>query len=282
MNAAAEPPPFTVHLDRVFHGPLDLLLQLVREKELEIERVALAEVCEAYCHYVREMEQVDVDEAADYLVVAATLVALKSRALLPREEVEADEDLFEPGEELIQQLLAYKELREVAEELGRRWEARARLLPAGGRWLGRYEREEDEEEEEWDLGEVSVWDLLRIFRRLEAETGFNRPHRVRPDTKPLRHYVQEVWRRLQEHDTLSLGTLLAGGPVYREDAASYLVALLELARQRAVDLEQREPFGDILVRRSGERREVDLELLDPAFDEHGPPEDAEVGELLDE
>ncbi len=278
----AEAQPFTIHLDRVFRGPLDLLLQLVREKELEIHRVSLAEVCEAYCRFVQEMEQVNVDEAADYLVVAATLVAIKSRSLLPREEVEEAEDLFEPGEELIQQLLAYKELREVAEDLAGRWEARSRLLPAGGRWLGRWQREEDEEEEEWDLGEISVWDLLRIFRRLEAETGFNRPHRVRVERRPLRHYVQEVWQRLLESEVLSLGALLARQDVHREDAANYLVALLELAKQRAVDLEQREPFGDILVRHSGERREVDLEGLDPAFDEHGPAEDEEVEELLGE
>ena len=79
---------FTVTLERVFHGPLDLLLQLVRDKELEIHLVALAQVCDAYCTHVRSLKDVDVDEAADYLVVAATLLAIKSRSLLPQEELD--------------------------------------------------------------------------------------------------------------------------------------------------------------------------------------------------
>jgi len=139
---------YTVHLDRVFHGPLDLLLQLVREKELEIHVVSLADVCDGYCKYIRSMPDIPVDEAADYLVIAATLLAIKSKSLLPSEEVDMDEDPFDPGEELVQQLLAYKELRQVSDALGERWDARARLLPAGGKWLGRFEADEDEEEDE--------------------------------------------------------------------------------------------------------------------------------------
>ena len=88
---------FQVQLDRVFFGPLDLLLQLVRDKELEIHVVALADVCDAYCRYIRSLAKVDVDEAADYLVLAATLLAIKSRSLLPQDEVEVDEDPFDPA-----------------------------------------------------------------------------------------------------------------------------------------------------------------------------------------
>ena len=86
---------FTVHLDRVFHGPLDLLLQLVKDREVEIHLISLAQVCDDYCRHVRALPRVDVDVAADYLVVAATLIAIKSRALVPREEVEMEEDLVD-------------------------------------------------------------------------------------------------------------------------------------------------------------------------------------------
>ena len=271
---------YTVHLDRVFHGPLDLLLQLVREKELEIHVVSLAEVCDGFCQHIRSMPEIPVDEAADYLVVAATLLAIKSKSLLPSEEVDLDEDPFDPGEELVQQLLAYKELRQVSDQLADRWEARNRLLPAGGKWLGRYEVEEDEEEDEWDIGDLSIWDLLKLIARLDEETGFLRPHQVRPAGRPLRAYVQEVWEKLQDIRETSLLTLLRDGNHGRADAAYYLVALLELAKQQQVDLKQRDFFDDIHVHRSEGNELFNLDAIDEQFDEDPSAGEAEVGELL--
>ncbi|MHC4379477.1 MAG: segregation and condensation protein A [Planctomycetota bacterium] len=273
---------FQVHLDRVFYGPLDLLLQLVRDKELEIHVVALAEVCEAYCQHVRSLREVDVDEAADFLVIAATLLAIKSRSLLPQEEIEADEDPFDPGEELVQQLLAYKELRRVAETLRDGWDRRARLLPAGGRWLGKIEEMESEEDEEeaFDLGDVSIWDLLQVFSRLEAETGFLRPHHVRPAGKPLRAYVEELWHRIQQVQATTLRDILTEENVVRGDAAYYLVALLELAKQQQVDIKQDEPFADVFINYRSEAGVLHLEDIDETFDRQHEEYDPEVGELL--
>lgn len=274
---------FTVHLDRVFSGPLDLLLQLVRDKEMEIHSVALAEVCDAYCRYIRDLPAIDVDEAADYLVLAATLLAIKSRSLLPQDELEADEDPFDPGEELVQQLLAYKELRRVADELRARWERRGRLFPAAGRWLGlpvEPMADEDEEEGEWDLGEVSVWDLLRHIGRLEEETGFLRPHQVRPAGKPLRVYVEELWMKLQEVAATSYRELLREQEAGSGDAAYFLVALLELAKQQQVDLEQTQPFADVTVKRVQGAGVLQLEDIDDDFDRQESQGDPEVEELI--
>ena len=272
---------FTVHLDRVFHGPLDLLLQLVKEKEVEIHLVSLARVCDDYCKHVRALPKVDVDLAADYLVVAATLIAIKSRALVPREEVEMDEDPFDPNEELVQQLLAYKSLREAADALGVLRDARADHLPAGGRWMGRYEKEEGEEDQEWDLGEVSIWDLLKVVAKLEEETGFLRPHRFRPTGRPLRAYVTELWAKLQEEKSSSLHKLLQDNRgLVRRDAVYYLVALLELAKQQQVDLMQEKPFEDIeVVWREG-AGDFHIEEVDEEFDSGPEGGEREVGELL--
>jgi len=273
---------FQVQLDRVFFGPLDLLLQLVRDKELEIHVVALADVCDAYCKYIRNLGEVDVDEAADYLVLAATLLAIKSRSLLPQEEVEVDEDPFDPGEELVQQLLAYKELRRVADGLRDRWDKRNRMLPAGGRWIGQVEEieSEDSEEAEFDIGDISIWDLLQVFSRLEAETGFLRPHHVRPVGKPLRAYVEELWHRIQQSEATSLHTILAEENVPRGDAAYYLVALLELAKQQQVDIKQDAPFADVLVSRRANAGVLHLEDIDETFDRQHEEYDPELGELL--
>lgn len=275
---------FTIHLERVFHGPLDLLLQLVRDKELEIHVVTLREVCDAYCRHVRELKHVDVDEAADYLVIAATLLAIKSRSLLPQEEIEAEENLFDPGEELVQQLLAYKELRRVTDVMAARRAARARLMPAGGRWLGRFAEDPDGEAEsaqpEMDLGDLSVWDLFRVIARLEQETGFLRPHQVRQMGKPLRAYVEELWLRLQEVPVTTWKALLTDLRARRGDAAYTLVALLELAKQQQVDLAQEAPFSDVRVRRVEGAGALALEDLDAAFDPPDAGVEAEVEELV--
>lgn len=275
---------FTVHLERVFQGPLDLLLQLVRDKELEIHVVSLVEVCDAFCKHVRSMEHVDVDEAADYLVIAATLLAIKSRSLLPQEEIDAEEELFDPGAELVQQLLAYKELRRAADELAARREMRARLLPAGGRWLGRAVEEApaEPESESWDLGDVSVWDLFRVIAKLEQETGFLRPHHVRPMGRPLRAYVEELWLRLQEVPATSWSSLMLDLRAHRGDAAYTLVALLELAKQQQVDLTQERPFGDVQVSRVDGAGALALDALDESFDRPELAGEAEVGDLVGE
>ena len=275
---------FTIRLDRVFQGPLDLLLQLVREKELEIHRVALAEVSEAFCSHIRSLGKVNVDEAADYLVIAATLLSIKSRSLLPSEEIEMEEDPFDPGEELVQQLLAYKELRAVSDQLGDRWRQRNRWLPAAGRWLPKKEasvEDENEEEEEWDLGDLSIWDLLKIIARLEEETGFLRPHHIKEGGRPLRYYVQELWEKLQVVAETTLQTLMKEGGQSRGNAAYYLVALLELAKQQQVDLLQAEAFEDIHIHRSSERMGFDLDAIDDQFDEDPRQLEPEVEELLD-
>jgi segregation and condensation protein A len=272
---------FTVHLDRVFRGPLDLLLQLVREKELEIHVISLAKVCDAYCQYIRHLPAVQIDEAADYLVIAATLLAIKSKSLLPTEEVDIDEDPFDPSEELVQQLLAYKELRQASDQLAERWHARQQLLPAGGKWLGKLEVVEDgEEEEEWDVGDLSIWDLLKIINRLEEETGFMKPHSVRPVGRPLRAYVQEVWEKLQFVSNTSLLTLLKDGNHGRSDAAFYFVALLELAKQQQINLKQRDFYDDIHVQRLESTGFFNLDSIDDQFDEDQESSEPEVDELL--
>ena len=272
---------FTIHLDRVFQGPLDLLLHLVREKELEIHVVSLAQVCDAYCQYIRELPVIQIDEAADYLVIAATLLTIKSKSLLPTEEVSMDEDPFDPSEELVQQLLAYKELRQASDVLADRWHERQRFLHAGGKWLGKLEVVEDEEEQEWDIGEVSIWDLLKIINKLEEETGFMRPHQIRPAGRPLRAFVQEVWEKLQQVAETSLLTLLKDGNHGRTEAAFYFVALLELAKQQQVDLNQRDFYDDIHVKRmESPNTFFNLDNIDEQFDEASQSSEPEVNELL--
>ncbi|MBC8369897.1 MAG: segregation/condensation protein A [Planctomycetes bacterium] len=273
---------FTVHLDQVFMGPLDLLLQLVRDKELEIHVVSLTEVCDAYCKFVRQLRDIDIDEAADYLVIAATLLGIKSRSLLPQDEIDLEEDPFDPGEELVQQLLAYKELRKVCELLRDRFDTRQKMFGAGGRWIGQADSEDDEQQQGIDLSDVSIWDLLKAVTRLEEETGFMRPHQVRPSGKPLRAYVEELWHKLHKVSETTLRALIEQDQTPKSDTAYYLVALLELAKQQQINIHQESAFTDILIKHCGADKVLQLEDIDNDFDRQHDNFNPEVEELLDE
>ena len=102
---------FTVSLEEVFQGPLDLLLHLVKEQEVEIQDIRLADVAKSYMDHVQALKGLDIEVAGEYLVIAATLMAIKSRSLLPREEVELEDDL-DPQDELIQRLIEFALMRE--------------------------------------------------------------------------------------------------------------------------------------------------------------------------
>lgn len=275
---------FQVQLDRVFLGPLDLLLQLVKEKELEIHVVSLSEVSDAYCQYVESLENVNIDEAAEYLVIAATLLNLKSRSLLPGEELDIEEDIFNPGEELVEQLLEYKELRRVSDNMRNLWDVRQKSFSAGGRWYGSGVIEAVEEEnKELDIGDVSIWDLLKVVSRLAEETGFMRPHYLAPKGKSLRAYVEDIWRAVNDAGETTFLSLLKEESIKKQDMPYCLVALLELAKQQQVDIKQSSAFGEINVKYTASKASLNLNNLD-----NGPEDDQletnhlELGELFGE
>src|SRR5437016_2550180 len=151
------PPTFTVHLERVFQGPMDLLLHLVREQEVEIHEIEISRVISGYLEYLQAMRDLDIEVAGDFLVLAATLMSIKSRSLLPRDTVNLEEDL-DPKDELIQRLIEYRRFREASDRLGERYELRAMQHVRGVSGFV-----EPAAEPELDLGEISSWDLLAAF-----------------------------------------------------------------------------------------------------------------------
>ena len=243
---------FTVHLDRVFEGPVDLLLHLVKEQEVEIHEVNIAEVVDKYLEYVRHLEQLDIEVAGEFLVLAATLMAIKSRSLLPREEVELDDDL-DPEDELIQRLIEYRRFKGAADDLEDRWLRRQREHRRG--FQG--EVAMNAPERTLDLGELTAFDLLAAFSRLMRETLAHRPHHVKGDPRPLRWYVREVGRIIHERRELSLRDLVDAsvGPVTREAVIGVFCALLELVK-----------LGVVTARQDGVQDEIGVSLASEADD----------------
>jgi segregation and condensation protein A len=230
-----------VRLD-VFDGPLDLLLHLVKEQQLDIATVPLATVAEQYLAYVSMMEALDVEIAAEYLVIAATLVFLKSRALLPpvpQEFIEEGESPEEVEERLRRRLIAYSKYRELGEDLRRRqYEA-----------SGYFAREAGDPSS--DLVQRYRVDVERLGRAFIAMLREARPEKRSIAREQLSVIAQMdyIVRALKERGEVLFSTLCRELGFTREIVIVTFLAILELVRRHRVAYQQPEAFDDIrLVR----------------------------------
>jgi len=231
---------YRVQLD-VYNGPLDLLLYLIRREEVDIYDIPIAHITDQYLSYVRLLEQLDPDAAAEFLVMAATLMEIKSRMLLPRPEPEQDEqEVVDPRLELVRQLLEYKKFKDVASGLASAAQRQALRFP-------RPPTELPDQTSQVDLEEVQVWDLLAAFQRLLASIGQTRPsHEVVYDDTPVLLHAADILDRLQrEGGSLTFDRIFEGRT--RAEMIGLFLALLELIRQQRVRAQQERTFGAILV-----------------------------------
>ena len=245
----------------VYTGPMDLLLRLIEREELDITKVALADVTEQYIQYIRELQDENVEGLAEFLVMAARLVLIKSQALLPRTEktlvVEAD-----PGEELAKQLIMYRMYKGVSEDLGERqgggYRTFVRLVTPARVNTG------------IDLGDFSIDDMVPLFNAAmqRPPPGRSRVSEVvgRPRFS-VRGRIRAIGGLLRRSISTSFFGLLRRSESRGEIVATFL-AILELSRRNMVSAEQEEAFGDIKIVRLGTWRDVDVRALDTELDKH--------------
>ena len=262
---------FTITLERVFQGPMDLLLHLVREQEVEIHEVELSKVISAYLAYLEALRELDIELAGDFLVMASTLMSIKSRSLLPREEIDLAEEL-DPRDELIQRLLEYRRFKETSATLAAREAERARLHSRGAF----PELQETAEEPMFDLGSISRWDLLGTFSRLMRETLADRPHHISGEARPLRFYVERLAKAVRATPRIGFRELLLeiNPEPSRETLVGSFCAILELIKLGVISASQDGNRGEIRVEFMADV-DADLDhLLDAA---HFEDEDSEAG-----
>jgi len=223
-----------------FEGPLDLLLHLVRKNKLDIRDLPIALIAEQYLEYLGRMRALDLNIAGEYLLMAATLLYLKSRALLPSPPQEEEEE--DPREALALRILRYQVFKEAAEELGRRplleRDVFSRPDPEGG---------------EEERIEVELLALLEALKELAKRPEGEAVEEISPEGLDLRFKMAEILEELEGVSSLCL-TRRGGG---REELIVALLAALELAKMGLVILRQEEAFGDIwIVKREEGRREL--------------------------
>ncbi|GIW39624.1 MAG: segregation and condensation protein A [Candidatus Binatia bacterium] len=246
----------------VFDGPLDLLLHLIKKNEVEITDIPVARITEQYLEVLEFMEELRLDVAAEFLVMAATLLLIKSRMLLPEEPsgAAAEDGEEDPRTELVRRLLEYQRYREAASILAGRPQLYQEVFP----------RPDAEEAEEPEPGptKVSVWELLDAFRRVLERTRAAPVHRVERERVSLRDRVRLVLGALAARRRLTFDSLFEGSWTRLELVVTFL-AVLELVRLGAVAAEQPEPLGPIvLVLAVDDPSRVRVDLLPEYEGEH--------------
>ena len=231
---------YRVTLD-IYNGPLDLLLYLIRRDEVDIYDIPIAGITRQYVAYVEMLHQVDPDLAGEFMVMAATLLELKTRMLLPNpppEEGGGDSGVsLDPRSELVRQLLQYKAFKDAADTLRHRAEDQAMKFPRRPPGL-------DGPDALVDLENVQIWDLLDAFNKVLTAIGQDRQHEVIYDDTPVELYAADLYDRLQREGPLNFQRLFEG-QVARPVVVGLFLALLELVRQKKVLATQDGMFGEI-------------------------------------
>ncbi len=236
---------YRVHLD-IFAGPLDLLLYLVRKEEVDIYDISIAKITDQYIHYIEMLQNLDIDVAGDFLVMASTLMQIKSAMLLPRAEPEqfGADDLTDPRTELIRQLLEYKKFKDAANLLGTAADETQKRFARPDTIL---EQLRPTEEPHIDIEQVSVWDLLEAFGAIIEATGGEVDISHIKDDTPIDLYQIEILQRLQTEGPLSLEQIFQFR-ANRVVMVGLFLALLELIRENLVWAKQPKSSNSIYLR----------------------------------
>lgn len=265
---------YTVKLEQVFSGPMDLLLHLVREQEVDIHEIEIALIVEGYLAYLEHLQDLDIELAGEFAVMSATLMAFKTRSLLPKEDLDLDEDL-DPRDELIERLIEYRRFKVASETLEDFAHERERMHERGFKG----ELEISDEQPTYDLGELTIWDLWSTYSRLQRETAQDRPHRVIEEGRPLRFFVERTVDVMRSKSRTTLFEVVE--TVNEGDHLDALVgsfcALLELVKIGAVTVEQDSVSSDITIALKDEELDVDALVAQSGFDDEIDPEQDDAG-----
>lgn len=229
--------PLQVDLD-AFHGPLDLLLFLVKRNEVDVRDIPVARIAEQFLDHLHAIQTIDVEWAGDFLVMAATLMEIKSKLLLPRAETgPAAAEAEDPRRELVRQLVEYRKTKDAAGHLDRLAEERQYHVP-------RVLPDDEEGATSPRFRRVELWDLVSAFGRLIRETESLQPLHLVADDTPQTAYRDLVRDRLRDAGRLPFRDLF-DPPHTRARLIGIFLAVLELIKQLEVHLDQPEEYGDI-------------------------------------
>jgi len=233
---------YRVNLD-FYNGPMDLLLYLIRRDELDIYDIPISLITEQYMQYVQMIQELDPNLAGEFLVLAATLIEIKTRLLLPTppQEEGAEQGVsIDPRAELVRQLLEYKAFKDASADLADAADVRSQKFP-------RKPFMPEADPTELDMEDVQLWDLFDAFGKLMESIG-RKPgeHEVIYDDTPVELHATDIIDRLGREGSLTFRKIFEGR-TSRSEIVGLFIALLELVRQKKIFAEQDEVFGEIQI-----------------------------------
>ena len=230
---------FRVRLD-VFEGPLDLLLYLIRKNELDIHEVSLADVTEEYMEYVSVIKVLDLEMAGEYLLIAATLLKIKSSSLFPKKQLEPEEEILR--EELIQHLLKYQKIKEMAELLREREEEQRKNYVRNVKLDSELFRQDPQ----INLGDIQMYDLLSALRDVLKNVKEGSPvHSIELSRYSVERRIEEILAVFKTKTRIRFNTLISGKT--KAFVIVSFIAILELIRRGDVSFSQSRAFGPIWI-----------------------------------
>ncbi|MHC4606513.1 MAG: segregation and condensation protein A [Planctomycetota bacterium] len=222
-----------------YYGPLDLLLHLVKEAEVDITRVALAQVASQYIAFIEAMKKLDIELAGEFLSVASQLLLIKSRTVLPDGVLEEEEEEEDASLELIRHLLQYKIFKDRARAL-------VHMEAEHSRRFGRPRMKTAGEPEEERLADMELWDLVVLWGRLSKAIRLDASIDILYETVPIEVFIDRILASLGGGKTASFRRIV-GDPEDRGKLVGTFLAMLELMKEQRVDAEQTEDGGDITI-----------------------------------
>jgi segregation and condensation protein A len=246
--------PYNVKID-AFEGPLDLLLHLINRLEIDIYDIPVAQITEQYLIYIQTMTELKLDIASEFLVMAATLLAIKSKMLLPKHEDEfqdLDSEITyeeDPRDELVERLIEYRKFKEAAHDLKSLEEERGLMFTKPPSDLSGFVKEKQPEKTELD---ITLYDMLAAFQKLLRRKKLQRPlaTRIARQEISIESRMTEIMVELKQLKVRKNFNDLFPYPAKEHIVVTFL-AVLELIKRKEIDVEQTENFGDIFVQALG-------------------------------
>ena len=228
----------------VFEGPLDLLLYLIKKEEVDIYDIPIERITNQYMEYLSIMKLLNLEVAGEFLVMAATLMYIKSRMLLPADQQVTDAEAEEgedPRWELIRQLVEYKKFKDAALQLGRREEEQSNLFPRQGGDIG------VEVDKDKPLAEVNIFDLIGAFNQVLKKASEREDFREIYEEKfTVSDKIEDILYALRDRSELVFSEVFATASSRAEIVVTFL-AMLELIRLKRLRVRQDAAFGEITV-----------------------------------
>ena len=220
-----------------FEGPLDLLLYLIKRQNLDILEVPIADITQQYMSYIDMMQTLNIEIAAEYLLMAAMLAEIKSRMLLPRPESLDEED--DPRAELVRRLQEYERFKQAAQDIDE--------LPRVGRDVYLTDAELPELQQDRPVPEVNLRDLLMAFKDAMARSEMYSHHQIQKEALSVRERMSKVLEKLNADDFTDYTSLFTIEEGRRGVVVTFL-AILELMKEQLIELVQSEAFASIHVK----------------------------------